>query len=328
MYAALFCILVISLRVTLQANVHSHVHGHGGEREADGAFSPRDHFHYEGEEHNVEFDHEAILGSTKDAEEFDHLPAEEAKRRLAILLKKMDLNGNNVITPTELKQWILRSFKSLSEEESREKLTEVDLNKDDEVTWEEYLAETYGLDNDIGSDVFADKEHTEDRKLLKNDKELFNAADLNKDGKLNTKEFLAFTHPEEAPHMLETILKQTLEEKDLNKDGFIDFQEYIGERGLSKDKAWLIAEKDKFDHEFDSQSDGLLNSREILKWVLPSTEEIADEEVAHLFAASDDDHDGFLSFDEILEHHDVFVGSEATDYGDHLNNIHRFDDEL
>lgn len=232
MYAALFCILVISLRVTLQANVHSHVHGHGGEREADGAFSPRDHFHYEGEEHNVEFDHEAILGSTKDAEEFDHLPAEEAKRRLAILLKKMDLNGNNVITPTELKQWILRSFKSLSEEESREKLTEVDLNKDDEVTWEEYLAETYGLDNDIGSDVFADKEHTEDRKLLKNDKELFNAADLNKDGKLNTKEFLAFTHPEEAPHMLETILKQTLEEKDLNKDGFIDFQEYIGERGI------------------------------------------------------------------------------------------------
>jgi len=56
--------------------------------------------------------------------------------------------------------------------------------------------------------------------------------------------------------------------------------------------------------------------------------EIADEEVAHLFASSDDDHDGLLSFHEILEHHDVFVGSEATDYGDHLNNIHRFDDEL
>jgi len=61
---------------------------------------------------------------------------------------------------------------------------------------------------------------------------------------------------------------------------------------------------------------------------LISNREIADEEVAHLFAASDDDHDGLLSFDEILEHHDIFVGSEATDYGDHLNNIHRFDDEL
>lgn len=56
--------------------------------------------------------------------------------------------------------------------------------------------------------------------------------------------------------------------------------------------------------------------------------EIAEEEVEHLFASADDDHDGLLSFAEILEHHDVFVGSEATDYGDHLNNIHRFQDEL
>lgn len=56
--------------------------------------------------------------------------------------------------------------------------------------------------------------------------------------------------------------------------------------------------------------------------------EIAEEEVEHLFASADDDHDGLLSFAEILDHHDVFVGSEATDYGDHLNNIHRFQDEL
>jgi len=321
-FAALFSIIILCLTITQQANVHS-VHTH--ERETDGAFSPRDHSHYEGEEHNVEFDHEAILGSTKDAEEFDHLPPEEAKKRLAILLLKMDLNGNNVITTTELKQWILRSFKSLSEEESRDKLGEVDVNKDDEVTWEEYLMETYGLDNDIGSDIFADKEHTEERKLLKNDKELFEAADTNKDGKLNAEEFLSFTHPEEVPHMLETILKQTLEEKDLNKDGFIDFQEYIGERETDVE---LEQQREMFDSEYDINGDGRLDGQEFKRWVAPSNEEIADEEVAHLFSASDDDHDGFLSFAEILEHHDVFVGSEATDYGDHLNNIHRFDDEL
>jgi len=56
--------------------------------------------------------------------------------------------------------------------------------------------------------------------------------------------------------------------------------------------------------------------------------EIADEEVNHLFAASDDDHDDLLAFDEILDHHEIFVGSEATDYGDHLHNIHIFQDEL
>jgi len=49
---------------------------------------------------------------------------------------------------------------------------------------------------------------------------------------VDEKEFLAFTHPEESPHMLDVILKQTLEEKDINKDGSIDFQEYIGDRGI------------------------------------------------------------------------------------------------
>jgi len=83
-----------------------------------------------------------------------------------------------------------------------------------------------------------------------------------------------------------------------------------------------------FDSDYDVNGDGHLDRQEFKRWVAPNNEEIADEEVAHLFASSDDDHDGLLSFHEILEHHDVFVGSEATDYGDHLNNIHRFDDEL
>lgn len=56
--------------------------------------------------------------------------------------------------------------------------------------------------------------------------------------------------------------------------------------------------------------------------------DIAGEEVDHLFAASDDDGDDVLSFEEVLEHIDTFVGSEATDYGDHLHNIYQFKDEL
>lgn len=55
--------------------------------------------------------------------------------------------------------------------------------------------------------------------------------------------------------------------------------------------------------------------------------EIADEEVEHLFLSADDDHDRVLTFQEIVDHHDVFVGSEATDYGSDLLSGH-FDDEL
>lgn len=52
-----------------------------------------------------------FLGSAKEAEEYDHLSPEESKRRLAILLNKMDLNGDKQIDKNELKAWILRSFK-------------------------------------------------------------------------------------------------------------------------------------------------------------------------------------------------------------------------
>lgn len=56
--------------------------------------------------------------------------------------------------------------------------------------------------------------------------------------------------------------------------------------------------------------------------------QIAAEETKHLLAAADDDHDHLLSFDEIINSHDLFVGSEATDFGEHLQNIHSIIDEL
>lgn len=56
--------------------------------------------------------------------------------------------------------------------------------------------------------------------------------------------------------------------------------------------------------------------------------DVATDEVNHLFAASDNDGDDRLSYEEIVDNHDLFVGSEATDYGDHLQNIDKLKDEL
>merc|ERR1712135_130432 len=99
---------------------------------------------------------------------------------------------------------------------------------------------------------------------------------------------------------------------DKNNDGRLDFQEFIGERGKDQDK------------------DGTLDENEVYAWLVPDNEEVAQEEAEHLFAGSDDDHDSFLSFDEIVAHHDIFTGSEATDFGEHLTShqMERFSDEL
>lgn len=50
------------------------------------------------------------IGSVKESEEFDRLSPEEAKRRLALMLPKMDLNNDQNIDRIELKKWILNSF--------------------------------------------------------------------------------------------------------------------------------------------------------------------------------------------------------------------------
>ncbi|XP_014287225.1 reticulocalbin-2 [Halyomorpha halys] len=299
----------------------AHIHSIHKERVEDGSFIPRDHNHIVEGEHHSEFDHEAIIGSVKEAQEYDHLSPEESKRRLRILLGKMDLNKDEHIDRNELRAWILRSFKMLTEEESADRFEDADENSDGKVTWEEYKEDTYGSDDDLEGEGDMDT-------MLKQDKVMFEAADVNKDGFLDKKEFISFSHPEEAPEMLPHILRNTLDEKDSNHDGVIDFQEFIGDKGRDHDKEWLISEKDKFDNDYDKDKDGKLNPNEILSWVVPSNDEIAQEEVMHLFASADEDHDNLLSFDEVIENHDIFVGSEVTDYGEHLHNIEDFKDEL
>lgn len=257
------------------ASPHKHSHGQNKERMQDGAFSPRDSGHFDGEEHHSEFDHEAILGSVKEAEEFDNLSPAESKKRLAVLVKKMDLNADGFVDRHELKAWILRSFKNLSEEEAEDRFDDIDENNDGKISWLEYIKDTYGME----SEDETGKQHTlndphngEEEKLVQDDKEMFDAADVNKDKQLSLEEFVKFHSPEEHPELLPVILKQTLRDRDSNNNGLIEFQEYVGDNAKNHDREWLVAEKDRFDHDFDKDGDGVLNHNEILSWVVPSNE--------------------------------------------------------
>ncbi|KAG8229830.1 hypothetical protein J437_LFUL008798 [Ladona fulva] len=268
----IFFTVLIFNNVCESSPASTHMHS-GREREQDGGYSPRDHNHIVDGEHHTEFDHEAILGSVKEAEEFDQLPPEEARKRLAVLLKKMDLDGDERISRKELKAWILRSFGMLSVEEAKERMEDADENEDGRVSWSEHVTDSYGSDrteenevDEYGNKVLSLKDmDEEDEKLLKDDKVLFDAADLNKDGLLDAREYPYFSHPEEHPEMWPIILEQTLRDKDADQDG-----REAGTR--DKDKEWLIAEKEKFDHEFDKDKDGSLDSSEIISWMVPSNE--------------------------------------------------------
>ncbi|XP_013192981.2 reticulocalbin-2 isoform X3 [Amyelois transitella] len=305
------------------AAVHSHSLEQNQERESDGSFRPRDFDHYSEGSHNSEFDHEAILGSVKEAEEFDKLKPEESRRRLGQLLPQMDLNKDQSIDRSELKAWILNSFIKLSKEEAEERMNEVDSNKDGLVTWPEYMQDAFGADDD---EEAGPGDTGDTGMLVREEKLMWAIADVDGDGALNFEEFKTFSNPEEHEVMFPFLVNQTLKDKDEDKNGKLDFHEYVGSRGRHEDKSWLVSEKEKFD-DLDLDGDGKLDEKEVKKWVIPDNEEIAEEEVDHLFTAADDDHNDVLSFEEILAHHDVFVGSEATDYGSDLYGEH-FDDEL
>lgn len=166
----------------------------------------------------------------------------------------------------------------MAEEEANERFAEIDTDKDKIMTWAEYLKDTYAMESE--DEIMAEakklapelQQSVEESRLIQDDREMFKAADLNHDGVLTEPEFKLFLSPEEFPEMFPTIIDQTLRDKDTNKDGRIDFQEFVGEAAKDKDKSWLIAEKERFDSDFDIDGDGSLNRNEILSWIVPSNE--------------------------------------------------------
>ncbi|KFM58050.1 Reticulocalbin-2, partial [Stegodyphus mimosarum] len=329
MLAVFWKIIIITFVVSFSACV-SHTHTKGAkENVEDGNYIARDKDHFKDGEHDYEFDHESVLGSRQAAEEFHNLSPSEAKARLKLLAHKMDENEDSFVDRKELANWILRSYAMLTEEEAMQEMENEDGDGDGKVTWEEHIADVFGIMDDdmIGS---VDKT-SDDFQMLRNDKELFEAADVNKDGILDKSEFPAFSHPEEFERMYQVVYEQAMRKRDADKDGFLSFEEYVadtyGATPVSTTEQYIM-EKDRFTHDYDLNNDNKLDKEEVLLMLIPNNIEAAETEADHLIGSSDSNKDGRLSVDEIVDHHEIFVGSEATDYGEQLKNIPRYTDEL
>ena len=83
--------------------------------------------------------------------------------------------------------------------------------------------------------------------------------------------------------------------------------------------------KQDFSNNRDLNKDGILDTEEFSYWVYPEGFHRPTSEVNFLFQQADMNLDDKLSRKEIVDKHDVFVGSSATDYGEILK---RKKDEL
>ncbi|ETN79970.1 EF hand [Necator americanus] len=77
----------------------------------------------------------------------------------------------------------------------------------------------------------------------------------------------------------------------------------------------------RFMKEYDTDGDGVLRGEEVRRWLIPDVKTVAKQEASHLISGADKDKDGKLTISEILDAHQLFVGSEATGYGENLHKI-------
>ncbi|XP_056333780.1 calumenin-B [Danio aesculapii] len=279
----------------------------------DAPLSNKDH----DDEENFDYDHEAFLGQ-EEAKTFDQLTPEESKERLGKIVEKIDEDHDGFVTADEMKRWIKHAQRRWIYEDVDRQWQAHDLNSDSYVSWEEYKNATYGyiLDEADPEDGF------NYRQMMTRDERRFKMADLDGDLRANKEEFTAFLHPEEFDYMKDIVVLETMEDIDKNGDGLIDLNEYIGDmysqNGDSSEPEWVKTEREQFTEFRDKNKDGRMDKDETRDWILPADYDHAEAEAKHLLYESDADKDGRLTKQEIVDEYDLFVGSQATDFGDAL----------
>uniref|UniRef100_T1E6A3 Calumenin-like protein n=1 Tax=Crotalus horridus TaxID=35024 RepID=T1E6A3_CROHD len=266
---------------------------------------------------NFDYDHDAFLGADE-AKTFDQLTPEESKERLGAMVGKIDTDKDGFVTEGELKDWIKKAQKKYVYENVARQWQEYDLDQDGLISWAEYRNVTYGtyLDDADPDDGFNYKQ------MMVRDERRFKMADKDGDLVATKEEFTAFLHPEEYDYMKDIVVQETMEDIDKNGDGFINLEEYIGDMyshdGDTEEPEWVKTEREQFVEFRDKNHDGKMDKEETKDWILPSDYDHAEAEARHLVYESDKDKDGKLTREEVVDKYDLFVGSQATDFGEAL----------
>ncbi|OWF36647.1 reticulocalbin-1-like [Mizuhopecten yessoensis] len=274
--------------------------------------------------HNDHYDHEVFLGKDN-AEEFEQLTEQESKRRLGLIVDKIDKDGDGRVTEGELKDWIWYVRISFVANDTNRVWIVLE-HEDNKLSWPAYLRKTFGY-----ADENVDSPHSplyKHRERVKEERRRWEAADINKDNQLTKTEFMYFLHPEEGNHTKDILVHEYLDKLDTNKDGKIDVEEFIADVHPSdkrtQDPTWISLRRKEFTNYRDKDSDGVLDFEEMREWINPSNYNPALVEARHLIHHSDLNKDEVLTKEEVLTNFNMFVGSQALDYGEVLKNHDEF----
>lgn len=318
-YSLLLCFLHLSLTLAIPKEEHRKIHDH------QQPLSDEQHYK-EGEEHNPDYDHEAFLGE-ETAKTFEQLSPAESKERLKKIVERIDADNDGYVTQKELEEWIRYTQKRYIRDDVDKQWKVYNAQESSRISWEEYRNTTYGTAD--GSDDDSDEEGATFQDMVRRDKRRWDTADKDKDGYLNKEEFGNFLHPEESEEMKDIVVEETMDDIDKDKDGKLSLEEYIGDMygGPGEGEVepdWVQNEKDQFNNFRDKDKDGFMSRDEVRDWIMPVDYDHSTSEARHLIYEADKNKDQKLSHEEILDKYDLFVGSQATDYGEALTRHDEF----
>ncbi|XP_065909737.1 45 kDa calcium-binding protein-like [Dysidea avara] len=282
---------------------------------------------------NTEMDAEMFLGDRKD----DEATELEARDELEEVFELADKNSDELLSLTELKEWIhsnAMKHRRDSQEYNANNFKHTDLDHNGYVEWEEYIRpikdhikEVLSEERKENPEVLRDgrpislEEEFEEifNSTEERDKHLWKMADENNDGHLDEKEFLPFQHPEHSKITIRTMVRDLIKLLDEDKDGRLseeEFMEYYQRRSLQfdkDDKAAKERRRREFQEHVDSNQDGVADQVELEEYMDPQNMQHAFNEGMFLIEQVDDNQDGLLSLEEILNHEELFVGSRISD---------------
>lgn len=276
---------------------------------------------------NKDYKKEIFLGNHEEIEDDNYQVAES---KLKDIFSKVDTDQDQKLSFSEIEIWITDKIQEHFDEaleENAHVFKHLDPDGNGMVDWKEYyvhflLAKGHPIDKAMKhvEDYDEIDLNFDERDMLIRYKFKWTDADQDVDNKLTEKEFLAFRHPEQSEQALDNMLSTIINSLDKNDDGILVEEEFVtlplgevdDEEQEKLDKEWQAERSKEFRTQIDKDGDGKVTKLELKRYLDPRNPDQAKSDTKGLIDIVDVNKDGFLSWDEIIEHKDVFIQSKVV----------------